>query len=157
MRQIVATVRPVEDADIAKVQEIAGRTIKACFPVFLGQELAFGYVDGGLSDAEIVLHREMLFVMVEDDRLVGFCIVVDDLIHLMMIDVVLHRLGLGSRMLAWCEAEIRRRGHAVARLETFTDNSQAVGFYRKNGWVETSRDEGGNGLPGRIHFRKVLP
>lgn len=111
------TIRPAADPDIAEVQEIAGRTIKTCFPAFLGQELALGYVDGGLSDAEIVLHRERLSVMVEGDRLVGFCIVVDDLIHLMMIDFALHRLGLGSRMLAWCEAEIRRRGHAVARLE----------------------------------------
>ena len=134
-------IRPAVDSDIRGVQEIAGRTIRACFPSFLGEEQATGFVESGLSDREIAEHRDNLFVMSDQGRIVGFSIILGDLIHLMMVDVALHRSGYGSLLLEWCEAEMRARGHSVARLETFTGNVQATSFYLKNGWRETSRDD----------------
>lgn len=148
-------IRAVRKADIDDVQRIAARTIKACFPAFLGEDQAVGYVDSGLSDREIADHEDNLFVMLDDGRIIGFAIVLGDLIHLMMIDVTHQRLGHGSRLLAWCEAEMARRGHSVARLESFAGNAQAVAFYVKNGWTETSRDDDGGPFR-RVYFRKRL-
>ena len=98
----------------------------------------------------------ILAEQLDEGRIVGFSIVLGDLIHLMMIDVALQRLGYGSRLLAWCEAEMRARGHSVARLETFTGNDQAIAFYRKNGWTEKSRDNAEAGPLRRSYWTKRL-
>lgn len=148
-------IRAAEEGDIGDVQGIAGRTIKACFPAFLGEEQAVGFVESGLSDREIAEHRDNLFVMSDQGRIVGFSIILGDLIHLMMVDVALHRSGYGSLLLEWCEAEIRGRGHSVARLETFTGNVQATSFYLKNGWREIARDDD-EGPLSRSYFAKRL-
>jgi len=63
------------------------------------------------------------------------------LIHLMMVDVDLHREGFGSQLLAHCEKQLFDRGHAKIRLETFEGNHQAINFYEKNDWVVTGREE----------------
>lgn len=149
-------IRRATGSDVEKVQRIAGRTIKACYPAFLGEELAVGYVDGGMSDEEIARRRDQLFVMVEDRRIVGFAILIDDLIHLMMIDADLHGSGRGSRLLAWSEATIRANGHPAARLETFAANAQAIAFYMKNGWSEQSRDGEDAGAFRRVYLGKAL-
>lgn len=139
-------IRPAREADIEDIQRVARRTIKACFPSFLGDEQVASFVDSGLSDLEIASHKDNLFAMLDACRIVGFSILLGDLIHLMMVDVEPHRRGYGARLLEWCEAEVVRHGRTEARLETFTGNAQAVAFYRRHGWSEVSRDGGEGGF-----------
>lgn len=42
--------------------------------------------------------------------------------------------GLGRRLLALGEDDIRARGFAVAKLRVVAGNTAAEGFYRRNGW-----------------------
>jgi len=44
--------------------------------------------------------------------------------------------GLGSRLLAVGEAELRARGYATYVLDVFTANTRAVGFYVRRGYVK---------------------
>ena len=57
----------------------------------------------------------------------------------MMVDVRLHRTGIGSLLLAHTESQLFGRGNKTIRLETFEGNHQAVNFYVKNGWIEMTR------------------
>ena len=44
------------------------------------------------------------------------------------------RLGIGSRLLAHAELEIRGRGHETIRLRVVESNTRAVHFYKSRGW-----------------------
>ena len=48
----------------------------------------------------------------------------------------LQRRGVGAALLALAEAGMRADGHAQARLETDTFNTQSRAFYRKHGYAE---------------------
>ena len=49
------------------------------------------------------------------------------------------RRGIGSLLLQICEEEIRRAGHAIARLHYTEYNVAAPLFYRARGYSEVSR------------------
>jgi ribosomal protein S18 acetylase RimI-like enzyme len=42
--------------------------------------------------------------------------------------------GIGGRLLAHAEREIRSRGHAILRLRVVKTNTRAVAFYQSHGW-----------------------
>jgi GNAT superfamily N-acetyltransferase len=44
------------------------------------------------------------------------------------------RLGLGTKLLALGEEEIRARGFAAAKLRVVAGNTAAESFYRRHGW-----------------------
>lgn len=44
------------------------------------------------------------------------------------------RLGIGARLLAQAELEIRGRGHETIRLRVVKSNTRAVHFYESQGW-----------------------
>jgi ribosomal protein S18 acetylase RimI-like enzyme len=45
-----------------------------------------------------------------------------------------HRTGIGAKLLAHAESEIRSRGHQIARLRVVKSNARAVQFYQSHGW-----------------------
>lgn len=47
--------------------------------------------------------------MQQDDVIVGFAIVMDDLLHLIMVDVPYQRMGYGAALLAYVEREMFMR------------------------------------------------
>lgn len=127
-------IRKARLSDIDDVQAVGRNTILSCFPSVLGEEQVRNFVECGLSGKEITDHADNLHVLLKDGRIVGFSTLLDDLIHLMMVDVRLHRRGYGSRLLAWCEDHMLSAGYSIARLETFIENEQVIRFDRKNGW-----------------------
>jgi ribosomal protein S18 acetylase RimI-like enzyme len=44
------------------------------------------------------------------------------------------RLGIGAKLLAQAELEIRSRGHEKSRLRVVKSNIQAVQFHESQGW-----------------------
>ena len=74
----------------------------------------------------------------------------------MMIDVRLHRNGIGSLLLAHTESQLFARGHKTIRLETFEGNHQAISFYEKNGWVVTSKSKDEECGFVRVYFEKQV-
>ncbi len=138
------------------VQKIARETLRQTASVFLGEETVIGFIDSGQSDAEIAAHLPNLYVARVYSRIAGFVIYWEGFLHLMMVDVRLHRTGVGTAILAWCEAQMRAAGHDRAQLETFVGNAQAIGFYLRNGWAETGRDGPEAGDFAKATFEKFL-
>ena len=71
-----------------------------------------------------------------------------------MVDVCLHRTGIGSRLLAHSENQLFARGNTTIRLETFEGNQQAIHFYKKNGWSVTGKQEDKDHGFIRVFFEK---
>jgi ribosomal protein S18 acetylase RimI-like enzyme len=148
--------RKAQPGDLAIMQDIARRTIDGSYRSFLGDEGVDSFIGSGESDRELQKHIESCDVALREDAIVGFAIYFDDLIHLMMIDVRLHRNGIGSLLLAHTESQLFARGHKTIRLETFEGNHQAINFYVMNGWIVTtkSKDEAYGFV--RIYFEKQV-
>ncbi len=134
-------IRRARKEDLSRIQEVARRTIDESYRSFLGDEAVDSFIDSGASDSELQNHIDNCDVLLADDAIVAFTIYFEDLIHLMMVDVALHRTGLGSRLLAHSERRLFSAGNTRIRLETFDGNQQAIGFYEKNGWSIVSKQE----------------
>jgi GNAT superfamily N-acetyltransferase len=70
------------------------------------------------------------------------------------IDPAQHGRGLGKRLMAFTEAEARRRGYAVIELYTNELMVENIARYRHLGYVETKRVQ----IAGydRVYLRKTL-
>ena len=134
------------------IQIIARRTIKACYKSFLGDEAVEAYVLSGESDREIMKYLEQTDVMEENEQIYGFCIYFDDFIHLMMIDEVHQRNGLGSALLEHAEKMLFKNNQTI-RLETFEGNIPALKFYEKQGWKKVEKEQKDDG-PKRVYLEK---
>ena len=134
-------IRKAEADDLLNMQIIARRTIDKSYRSFLGDERVDWFINSGESDREVQKHIENCDVLLKENAIVAFTIYFKDVIHLMMVDVCLHRTGIGSRLLAHSETQLFARGNTTIRLETFEGNQQAINFYVKNGWSVTTRKE----------------
>ncbi|MEX0320113.1 MAG: N-acetyltransferase family protein [Ruegeria sp.] len=142
--------------DIAPVQAIARETLRRTASVFLGEETVAALIESGQTDDEISDHLSNLYVARAEGRIVGFAIFWEGFLHLMMVEISLHRSGVGTAILHWVEAQMRAAGHDRGHLQTFVGNAQAIGFYLRNGWVETHRDGPEAGDFARATFEKPL-
>ena len=134
-------IRKAQPTDLPSMQDIARRTIDKCYRSFLGDEGVDWFINSGESDRVLQQHIENCDVLLIENAVVAFAIYFKDLIHLMMVDVCLHRTGIGSRLLAHSETQLFARGNSTIRLETFEGNHQAINFYLKNGWSVTTKQK----------------
>ncbi len=149
-------IRRAQSTDLARMQEIARRTIDSCYRSFLGDEAVESFVASGESDKELETNLANCDVLVRDEGIVAFSIYFDNLIHLMMVDVSFQRKGIGAQLLAHSENQLFATGHAVLRLETFEGNQQAISFYLKNGWSVVGREKDPNYGFVRMFFEKAV-
>jgi GNAT superfamily N-acetyltransferase len=108
------------------------------YPSVIGAEMVQGYVDSG---AVPTYYRERLAhiqVAVIQERIVGCYGLKGNAIDLMMVDVDFHRSGIGRALLFHAESRLFEQFEALS-LESFSENEQAVAFYKKHGWTEVSR------------------
>jgi ribosomal protein S18 acetylase RimI-like enzyme len=148
------SIRSARPDDLPEMQEVARRTIDKCYRPFLGDDGVDWFINSGESDRELEKHLLNCDVMLRDEKVVAFTIYFDDLIHLMMVDVDVHRAGLGSQLLAHSESRLFASGKTVIRLETFEGNQQAISFYLKTGWSITRKQEDEDHGFTRVFFSK---
>ena len=84
-------IRKAQADDLSEIQDIARRTIDKSYRSFLGDEGVDWFINSGESDRELQKHIENCDVLLKDNAIVAFTIYFEDLIHLMMVDVSLHR------------------------------------------------------------------
>lgn len=147
-------IRKANHEDLRIIQEIARETIDKSYRPFLGDELVDWFINSGESDKELENQIANCDVLILDSSIAAFTIYFDDMIHLMMVDVCLHRNGLGSKLLSHSENQLFNYGNSVIRVETFECNQQATNFYKKNGWSIVSKEEDKENGFVRIHFEK---
>ncbi|MGI9570134.1 MAG: GNAT family N-acetyltransferase [Desulfobulbia bacterium] len=146
--------RKANHEDLRIIQEIARDTIDKSYRSFLGDELVEWFLSSGESDKELEYQLDNCDVLILDSSIAAFTIYFEDLIHLMMVDVHLHRNGLGSKLLAHTETQLFNDGNTVIRVETFDGNQQAINFFKKNKWSITRMEEDKENGFVRVFFEK---
>lgn len=117
---VIRRAMPSENDSVqALVQTIADETFAYLFasPVPIGES-------SWLSAWLAVSREEIVGVMMTQDAWVS------DL----WIRCDIRRSGIGGKLLAHAECEIRSRGHQIARLRVVKSNTRAVQFYQSHGW-----------------------
>jgi GNAT superfamily N-acetyltransferase len=125
--------RKAADSDKGILKEIARRVIEHNYTPFLGAEAITAFIESGDSDREIEEGMENCVLAMLEDRIIGFAVTKDSLLHLMMVDVPYQRSGYGSALLKHIEDTLFD-SYDHLRLQTFRDNINAVLFYKKHGW-----------------------
>ena len=99
---------------------------------------AFPWTRGNFTDALAAGYGA--WTLRREGRVAGFCILMfaPDVAHLLVIAVArdLHRQGLGSVLLDWCEQQARERGLEGVLLEVRPSNVSAVEFYKARGYLQ---------------------
>ncbi|MGB3821195.1 tRNA (adenosine(37)-N6)-threonylcarbamoyltransferase complex dimerization subunit type 1 TsaB [Achromobacter pulmonis] len=99
---------------------------------------SFPWTRGNFADALAAGYGA--WTLRRDGRLAGFCILMfaPDVAHLLVIAVArdLHRQGLGSILLDWCEQQARERSLDGVLLEVRPSNTAAVEFYKARGYLQ---------------------
>ncbi len=97
-------------------------------------------------------------VWVAGDPEDGVVVLLDAPGHLLLDNVAVDRdaqgKGIGRMLIAFAEAEARRRGHAELRLHTHQLMTENIALYARTGWEETGRGEQVGFA--RVFFRKRL-
>lgn len=149
-------IRPAIITDVVPMTTLSYRTIRRKYPPIIGSETVEAYVESG---EVLTYYRERLeFTRVAEvaGRPVGACALMDNQVHLMMVDVDHHRSGIGAFLLRDGERALFSRFDRI-ELESFRDNAQAVGFYTKHGWHITDHfDMPDHGIP-MVRMAKERP
>jgi ribosomal protein S18 acetylase RimI-like enzyme len=100
--------REATRGDEAVLTPIAQRTIATCYHRFFGIHKVIDVLEYGALDEYVLenLGRNYCPILLLDGLPVGFAVCVDITIDLIVIDYHYHRLGLGTQLLAHCEAEM---------------------------------------------------
>ena len=117
---LIRRVRPGENGPInALVQAIADETFAYLFK---------GQVPVGESN------WDSAWLAVSAEEIVGVTMTREEWISDLWIRKDARRMGIGTRLLADAEREIRSRGHETFRLNVVKTNIRAVHFYESQGW-----------------------
>jgi ribosomal protein S18 acetylase RimI-like enzyme len=131
------SIRPARGEDAAAVTAVV-RAAYAPFVPLIGRE------PGPMGDDYAALIAAgLVHVLDEDGRIVGVLVLVDEPSGLLLDNVVVapqaQGRGHGRRLIAFAEAEARRRGHATVRLYTNVLMTANIALYGRLGYRETDR------------------
>ncbi len=132
--------RKATSQDAAPIKEIAKRVILHNYVPFLGIEASSAFIDSGMSDQEIDDGLDHCTVIISDGIMLGFAITIDELLHLIMVDVPFQSKGYGGKLLKYIETELFSQYETI-HLQTFKENADAAQFYLKNGWHIVGEEE----------------
>jgi ribosomal protein S18 acetylase RimI-like enzyme len=118
---VIRRVKPTEnDAVHAFVQVIADETFAY---LFAASQVPIGEANW-LS----------AWLAISGEEILGVTLTHDEWVSDLWIRPDSRRTGIGGKLLAHAESEIRSRGHDVLRLRVVESNTRAVEFYQNRGW-----------------------
>lgn len=139
--------------DLERLKTLSRQTINTCYPCFMGDEAVSGFIHSGASDGEIDKHFNNTYVATKAGVIFGYVVFFNDLVHIMMVDPLQQRMGVGTQLLKFAEKSIREI-NLIPTLETFEGNTQAINFYLKNGWKITKKQSDPDFGFVRVYFNK---
>ncbi len=130
-------IRPAAAADVPAVAEIVERAYAPWVPVV-------GRRPGPMEDDYAArCAAGQAFVLEEAGALRGVLVLVEEADHLLLDNVAVEPAargrGLGRALIAFAEAEARRRGFGEVRLYTHARMQANIALYARLGYAETAR------------------
>lgn len=143
-------IRQATSADLANVESIVARA----YTKYIAR---IGAPPGPMVD-DYAARIEAGEVWVSGDPVTGLIVLVDEPDHLLLdniaVDPDAQGTGQGRTLMAFADAEARRRGYAEMRLYTHQTMVENVALYTRLGWQETGR--GVSAGLARVFFRKPV-
>ncbi|GJL95485.1 MAG: hypothetical protein DHS20C05_18900 [Hyphococcus sp.] len=133
-KQNTTKLRPATLNDVEPLATLSHKTVLEKYPSVIGKEKVEGYVASGAVPAYYHDRNQYCVVAEQDGVVVGVYATKDNTVDLMMVDLAYHRSGVGSLLLADAEKNLSEKYDKLS-LESFRDNTQAVAFYKKHGWL----------------------
>ncbi|MBN4667691.1 GNAT family N-acetyltransferase [Pandoraea nosoerga] len=141
MRGPEIVLRAARATDADALTSLLMRTYHTTWAPMLRAEVAATFASGERTRAYVQAQCPAFTVAVPCDeaaRVVGMVHVIGDFIDALHVAPDRQRQGIGARLLAHAEAGMRANGHALARLETDTFNTQSRAFYARHGYAEVA-------------------
>jgi ribosomal-protein-alanine N-acetyltransferase len=127
-------IRKAIEVDIPKLITLCRETIVQVYGQILPWEKLEPWVEGDMVAEKVNKQWQKMIVAEKGSEIVGVIARIDDMIDLLWVDPAHHRKGIGSALLNPVETEINRSGYELAKLECFSDNYRAMGFYQAKGY-----------------------
>jgi GNAT superfamily N-acetyltransferase len=119
---VIRRVNPGEnDLVQAMVQAIADETFAYLFP---SSPVPFGQPNWSAA-----------WLAIAGEETVGVTMTGDEWVNDLWVRGEYRKTGVGGKLLAHAEGEIRDRGHQILRLRVVKSNTRALHFYQNRGWA----------------------
>lgn len=120
--------------DIPKLTDFFRETIVEVYGQILSREKLEPWIEGDMMSQEVNNLWQNMIVAEQAGEVRGVAARSDDMIQLLWIHPAHQRKGIGSVLLDIVETELKKSGYEQAKMICFSDNDQAMEFYRARGW-----------------------
>lgn len=128
-------IRRAAKADVPALSEILNRSWLASCPEFLPGPCVQSWVENGRARRQIeIIWPRCLLADAGQGSPLGFVSVRGSQVEMLWVLPEAWGQGIGSRLLATAEADIRSRGRFRGELLAYRENTRALAFYRAKGW-----------------------
>lgn len=130
------TLRPASPADAEAILRILGETYETTWKPQLTAEARARFEAAGRTRAYVQARLGHFHLACLGGEVIGLVDWRDDFIDALHVSPRAQRAGAGSALLRFAERRMAAAGHAQARLETDTFNTQSRAFYARHGYAE---------------------
>ena len=120
--------------DVPKLITFLKETIVEVYGQILSREILQPWVEGDRLSSDVNQLWPKMIVAEKADEILAVAASLDDKVAFLWVHPAHHRKGIGSAMLNIVETELEKSGYKTAKLECFSDNDRAMGFYLAKGW-----------------------
>jgi len=147
------SLRKATKEDVPSIVKLCKDTISVVYGPFLPPEVLRPWVEGSVVEGLVEEEWPRMVVAEVEADVVGVAAASEDAVDLLWVHPSHHVEGMGTALLDFVEAEIRKRGHRRGKLSCFTKNHRAMDFYQRRGW--TAVGEGENEETGALETRMI--
>ena len=126
--------RNAVEEDIPELVKLGKETIAEVYGEILSEDRLEPWIKGDRMRSNVIQLWRNMIVAERESEIVAVAAYFEDKVALLWVHPAHHRKGIGSILLGIVETELKNSGHEVAKLDCFSDNERAMGFYLAQGW-----------------------
>ncbi len=142
--------------DIPNLIKFLKETIVEVYGQILSREILQPWVEGDRLRSDVNQLWPKMIVAEKEGEILAVAASLEDKVAFLWVHPAHHRKGIGSAMLHIVETELKKSGFKTAKLECFSDNDRAMGFYLAKGWKLLSEEMDGEAGALKMIMEKPL-